>query len=519
MSRSRRDEPGAGRDRTAEERERARLEREARRAGGSRPATPPVPPADPAPQPEHADRTPTRRQSRAPDPAGPGAGGARGRLRRPGAARAARGSGPERDVVVEPPPRPARAPSRNGEPELRRIQPDPPAPPAAPAGALVDETERPIGIRRARRPIVTPPGEKRTGPARRRRSPGRQVLGLLALATLAVVVVGTLMLMQPFGSAEGDEVQVTIPSGSSSREIGDRLADAGVVGSGLLFSIRATMSGKRDSLRSGRHTLRKDMTYGNAIAALSERQTSQAAPTVKVTIPEGRSRREIVPIARKAGLEGDYLEASKRFKGALSPFAYGAPRGTRSLEGFLFPATYELAVGAPARDLVDRQLQAFKDNFAGIDLAPAKRRNLTGYDVLIIASMVEREAQVARERPLIAAVIYNRLKDGIPLGIDATTRYALNKPSGALRQSELAADSPYNTRKRAGLPPTPIGNPGLSSIKAAAKPAKVKYRYFVVKPGTCGEHAFSETDAQFQQDVARYNAARAKAGGRSPTTC
>ena len=95
----------------------------------------------------------------------------------------------------------------------------------------------------------------------------------------------------------------------------------------------------------------------------------------------------------------------------------------------------------------------------------------------------------------------------------------LNKPSGALTQSELAIDSPYNTRKRAGLPPTPIGNPGLSSIRAAAAPANVRYRYFVVKPGTCGEHAFSDTFDQFVADKQRYDVARAEAGGKSPTTC
>jgi len=370
------------------------------------------------------------------------------------------------------------------------------------------------------RPIVTPPGDKPGGPARRRRiSPRRRVAALLMLAVLAVIVVGALMLFQPFGSAQGSPVRVNIPAGSGAGEIGEQLEQAGVVESAFFFRVRALLSGKRDSLRSGRHTLRKDMTYGSAIKALTVPDTTKKRPTVNVTIPEGRSRREIAPIAKKAGLRGSYLEASRRFRGALSPFRYGAPRGTRSLEGFLYPATYELDIAAPARDLVERQLAAFRDNFASVNLDRSRRRKLTGYDVLIIASMVEREAQLAKERPLIAAVIYNRLKDGTPLGIDATTRYALNKPSGALRQSELEIDSPYNTRKRAGLPPTPIGNPGLSSIRAAAAPANVQARYFVVKPGTCGEHVFAATIEQHNQNVARYAGARAQAGDTSPTTC
>jgi uncharacterized YceG family protein len=186
----------------------------------------------------------------------------------------------------------------------------------------------------------------------------------------------------------------------------------------------------------------------------------------------------------------------------------GAPRDARSLEGFLFPATYEMITGARASDLVERQLDAFRENLAKVDLRTARRRNLTRYDVLIIASMVEREAQLAKERPLIAAVMHNRLKEGIPLGIDATIRYQINNWERPLRVSELERDTPYNTRTRRGLPPTPIGNPGLASIRAAANPARTKYLFFVRKPGKSGEHAFSSTNSQFERDVARYQASR-----------
>ena len=365
---------------------------------------------------------------------------------------------------------------------------------------------------------MKPPADVPRGPARARRSLRAQVLGLVALAFLAVVVVGVLMLFQPFGKVEGVPVRVTIPSGSSTREIGDQLADAGIVDSGLLFSVRAALSGKRGDLRSGPHTLRRGMSYSAAIAALSDEPAVSTPPTVRVVIPEGRSRRETVPIVRKARLKGDYLRASSRFSGALDPFRYGAPNGTRSLEGFLFPATFELRTTATARALVERQLAAFRDNFARVDLRRARRKNLTGYDVLIIASMVEREARLPAERRLIAAVIYNRLKDGIPLGIDATTRYETNNWTRPLLESALKRDSPYNTRKRAGLPPTPIGNPGLASIRAAAKPANVDYRYYVVKPGTCGRHAFSSTYARFLADKRRYDDARA-ARGKSPVRC
>ena len=155
----------------------------------------------------------------------------------------------------------------------------------------------------------------------------------------------------------------------------------------------------------------------------------------------------------------------------------------RSLEGFLFPATYDFLKQTTSAQLVADQLEAFRENWSKVNLRYARSKNLTPYDVLIIASMVEREALAPDERPLIAAVIYNRLHAGMPLGIDATIRYGLNIPgTESLHESQLASDNPYNTRKFAGLPPTPIGNPGLASMQAAAHPRRVDYLYFVRKP-------------------------------------
>ena len=265
---------------------------------------------------------------------------------------------------------------------------------------------------------------------------------------------------------------VTIPEGASAGKIGDVLANAGVVDSGFIFSIRASLSGARGDLRSGRHVLHHDMSYSAAIDALSAKPTdAEAAPVINVTIPEGRTRRDIAAIAGKAGLSGSYMDATAKAPADFSLGRYGAPRDS-SLEGFLFPATYELRNDASAATLRDRQLDAFRENIAKVDMTRAKRRNLDVYDVLIIASMVEREARVAKERPIIAAVIANRLREDLPLGIDATIRYATNNWSKPLTESELKRDSPYNTRLHRGLPPTPIGNPGLAAIKAAANPAE-----------------------------------------------
>ncbi|HEU4943586.1 MAG TPA: endolytic transglycosylase MltG [Solirubrobacterales bacterium] len=223
--------------------------------------------------------------------------------------------------------------------------------------------------------------------------------------------------------------------------------------------------------------------------------------TITLTVPEGYSRAQTAALAREAGLRGDYEKASQGH------------------EGFLFPDTFELEKRAPVSDLVQLQLQDFKRRTAALDLSYARSKNLTLHDVVTIASMVEEEAQLDSERRLIAAVVYNRLREGIPLGIDATVRFATSNYEQPLTESELAVDSPYNTRLNAGLPPGPISSPGLASIEAAARPAQVDYLYYVVEPGTCGKHAFSSTDAEFQADVARYNEAREAAGGESPDSC
>jgi uncharacterized YceG family protein len=339
----------------------------------------------------------------------------------------------------------------------------------------------------------------------------RIVLGALAIGALVFL----LALFQPFKGDGGERVRVTIPKEAGVGEIADILADRDVISSATLFEVRATLGGDRGDLKPGTYALRRDMSYGDAIDRLV---AGPANETIQLTIPEGLSRREIAPLASRAGVRGDYLRASAG-AASIDARAYGLQNDPESLEGFLFPATYELRSGSAAAVLVRRQLAAFRDNLAQVDLSYARRKNLTPFDVVTIASMVEREAQQPRERKLVAAVIYNRLKQGIPLGIDATVRYATGNWQQPLTQSQLASDSPYNTRTNAGLPPGPIGNPGLASLQAAAKPARVGYLYYVVKPGTCGEHAFSSTSAEFERDRQRYNEARDAAGGKSPTKC
>jgi UPF0755 protein len=226
--------------------------------------------------------------------------------------------------------------------------------------------------------------------------------------------------------------------------------------------------------------------------------TTVAPPKViKVLFPEGFTRAQM---ASRADASSPMITASGYLAATSSsalPGRFAGDEKRRSLEGFLFPATYDLYETDPAPVLVRKQLDAFNLNWAKVKLGYARSKNLTPYDVLIIASMIEKEVIVPRERPLVAAVIYNRLHQRMPLGIDATLRYGLGiPPTQAITKQDLASDSPYNTRKLPGLPPTPIANPGLPSIQAAAHPAKVDYLYFVRKPD-CRSHFFTASIEAF----------------------
>jgi uncharacterized YceG family protein len=233
------------------------------------------------------------------------------------------------------------------------------------------------------------------------------------------------------------------------------------------------------------------------------------AKPLRIIFPEGFTREQMsVRIDEVNAIAQDKRNVRPRLSPqrylALTDGVARAPKGflrrgerPPNLEGFLFPATYEFTKRTTTRQFVNNQLAAFEKNWDEVNMRYARSRKLTSYDVLIIASMVEREVSVAAERPLVAAVIYNRLKAGMTLGIDATIRYGLDVPATeSLRESHLADPTPYNTRIHAGLPPTPIANPGLASMKAAARPAKVNYLFFARKPDK-KSHFFTASQREF----------------------
>jgi UPF0755 protein len=239
-----------------------------------------------------------------------------------------------------------------------------------------------------------------------------------------------------------------------------------------------------------------------------------APPVLKIVFPEGFTREQM---AERVKAVNEIARTKRKINPRLSAKAYLAATASskipakfakdakrRNLEGFLFPSTYEFEPQTRSRQLVNRQLQAFEENWGKVDLAYAKSKNLTPYDVLIIASLVEKEVIAPEERALVSAVIYNRLKARMNLGIDATTRYGLHvPPTEPLRQSQLDSTNPYNTRNRniLGLPPTPIANPGLASMQAAAHPAKTDYLFFVRKSDKI-HHFFTASEQEFNAYLA-----------------
>ena len=345
---------------------------------------------------------------------------------------------------------------------------------------------------------------------------GRRIAAVTFLLGLLVLLGGWLVVWQPFaGSSDGKPVTVVIERGSGVNAVGTQLERQGVIDSAALFALHARIAGETDRIHAGTLTLRQGMSYAEALEALTADRPP--TPVRTVTIPEGPSRQQVARLAAREGIRGDYLKAS-RSSPTLAAERFGAPANS-SLEGFLFPSTYELRLPPTAEALVSAQVAAFRRNLARVDLSRARAKNLTVFDVVTIASMVERETADPDERRLIAAVIWNRLHQRMPLGIDATTRYEFDNWTKPLLQSQLESPSGWNTRTHIGLPPGPIGNPGLASLQAAANPADSKALFYVVKPWACGKHSFSTTQAQFDADVAAYNRARTSNGGRAPTRC
>ncbi|MCE9601716.1 MAG: endolytic transglycosylase MltG [Gemmatimonadetes bacterium] len=288
------------------------------------------------------------------------------------------------------------------------------------------------------------------------------------------------------GSSDQTRVTITIRRGSPFREAADSLAAHGVVEHPRLFGFYAARRGLDRNIRYGTYLIRRGSGWNEVLNALQQGQGIIS----RVTIPEGWPIWDILPTLSKA-LEVPMESLEVAVRDTLQLQRVGAPLGTETLEGYLFPDTYDFPGRATARQAVDLMVHRFEQVWKADWNARLTELKMSRHQILTLASIVEKEVRRESERPLVAAVYSNRLRIRMPLQADPTVQYAQKKRPGRVLYRDLKVDSPYNTYRRVGLPPGPIASPGLASIEAALFPADVPYRFFVAHPD--GHHEFRTT--------------------------
>jgi UPF0755 protein len=335
-------------------------------------------------------------------------------------------------------------------------------------------------------------------PARKAAVAVHRVLALTAiiLALGLAVAVWAVFLRPQVNTEPGKPVQIEVAHGVSTARIAETLARAGVIANPGMMRIRARLADADGRLKPGVYDLRTGMGYASVIEQLVE---GPPISYVSVTIPEGFVIAQIAErLEDRAGIPREEFVAladkgAERFVDE-HPYLADVYRG--SLEGYLFPKTYRIRGGSTAEQVIRMMLRQFDIELGQVDLSAAERRGLSLNDLVTTASIIEREARLDDERPLVSSVIHNRLAKGMRLEIDATVEYVLPGTRFRLRYSDLRVDSPYNTYRNIGLPPGPISSPGLASLQAAALPADTRYVYYVLT-GHDGSHTFTTNKRDF----------------------
>lgn len=280
------------------------------------------------------------------------------------------------------------------------------------------------------------------------------------------------------GSGPKNPVTIVIPTGATGDDVAKLLAEKKVVRSAFLFRFVLRLKHLSSSgFDAGEYHLTTNMSMNEAIASL---QKGPIVHAVRVTVPEGltvdQTAKKVAPTLGNVSSK-QFVHAAHNVGYPPAPYL---PAKGETLEGFLFPNTYDFLKDADSRDVVSRQLAEFQKETASLPWGNAKKLGVSEYEVVIIASMIEREARFPADRAKVSRVIYNRLARGMKLQIDATVQYALGKTKPELTYQDLKVESPYNTYLHKGLPPTPIASPGLDSLRAALEPAQGPWLYYLV---------------------------------------
>lgn len=337
-------------------------------------------------------------------------------------------------------------------------------------------------------------------------------LQIVALSLIAAALVAYLaysaasLLTRPPAARTDSSVLFTVQPGDTLSEIAARLQEEDLIISDLVFRLALERRGSVHSLQPGQYVLRPSMSMDQVI---DELQRGQVADRV-VTVIEGWRGEQVAEQLEALGAfsGADFLEiigsGPDQFPHDFLPDMATA----NSLEGYLFPDTYFVGAQTTPREFVRAMLDRFGQVYGVQERQAAAAAGLSDHEVVILASIVEREAQLEDERAVIASVYLNRLEQGMPLQADPTVQFAVSDGAelgwwkDPLTLSDLQSDSPYNTYRNAGLPPGPIANPGAASIRAVLEPAETEYLFFVARGD--GSHAFSETYEEHQQNVARF---------------
>jgi UPF0755 protein len=336
-------------------------------------------------------------------------------------------------------------------------------------------------------------GEPSGGRRKRRRGLALLIVILVLVVTVAVAGFSYYRWCQG-GSGSGSPVTLTIPKGASGTDVVTLLHTQGVIRCGGLVS-RIELRSRSQSFQAGTYHLSTNMSFDDALATVAKGPA--APPAIPFTIPPGWRVTQIAARAEQLLHIPRQAFEDSAFSGTHSLPPY-LPKGTRSVEGFLLPNTYQFPKhGNTADGVISYLLEQFRSQTGGLPWGNTKKLGVNDYQLVTIASMIEKETGSPQDRAKVAAVIYNRLKIGMPLQIDATLLYDDPTPGdNSLSNSDLKSNSPYNTRNRKGLPPTPIASPSLASLRAALQPANVNYLYYV-KCGSHGRSAFAASYHDF----------------------
>lgn len=326
----------------------------------------------------------------------------------------------------------------------------------------------------------------------------------IVLMVLIVIVIIFNNMGKPLDSGNTESVSVTVEAGFGTAQIAQTLEDEGIIDNPSAFKLWSKIKGYDNKYKAGTYALSPSMSFADIADILVGGKIS----TVTFTIPEGYTIYQVADALSEKGLvdRGRFVELLENGKFDYD-FLSGAQQNSNHLEGYLFPNTYAIAEGASEEDIINVMLNQFGKEITEEHYKKAKEMGLTMNEVVIIASIIERECKVAEERPLVASVIYNRLDKGMALQMCSTVQYILGEPKAVLTVADTKIQSPYNTYINQGLPPGPICSPGLASIEAALNPADTDYLYFVLSEKLDGTSNFSDNYQDFQRDSAAYSAA------------